>query len=149
MRAYGGVTRNCLRAAETVTKTPRARVRVRAPLALAGAVFQVGVCVMAGAIDGMEWRWKEKESIDLGGPPPLSHDIRTPRTQINMQTITRAGGDKVGEDYTPQDVIVDVMIEYTGPQFMDELSRLVRDATKGAGAVEEVADEDEDGGGGG
>lgn len=43
VRAYGGVTRNCLRAAETVTMVPRALVRVKAPLSLAGGVFQVHV----------------------------------------------------------------------------------------------------------
>lgn len=41
VRAYGGVTRLCLRAAETVTKVPRATVRVRAPMNWAGVVFQV------------------------------------------------------------------------------------------------------------
>lgn len=51
VRAYGGVTRNCLRAAETVTRVPRAMVRVKAPLALAGAVFQVSVgCVIDQSI---------------------------------------------------------------------------------------------------
>lgn len=41
-------------------------------------------------------------------------------------------------------MIVDARLEYTGPEFMDELKRLVRDATKGAGSVEEV-EEDGDG----
>lgn len=61
----------------------------------------------------------------------------------STQTITRAGGDKVSEDYTVDDVIVDARLEYTGPQFMDELQRLVRDATKGAGSVEEVEEEED------
>lgn len=41
VRAYGGVARTCLRNAETVTHIPKVLVRLKAPLALAGAVFQV------------------------------------------------------------------------------------------------------------
>lgn len=41
MRAYGGVARTCLRNAETVTHIPKVSVRLIAPLAMSGAVFQV------------------------------------------------------------------------------------------------------------
>jgi hypothetical protein len=71
-------------------------------------------------------------------PPPSPFNHYHPH---DKQTITRAGGEKAAEDYTPEDVIVDAHLEYTGPGFMDDLRRLVRDATKGAGSVEEVVGE--------
>ena len=41
VRAYGGVTRNCLRNAETIIHIPKVMLQVRAPLSMAGQVFQV------------------------------------------------------------------------------------------------------------
>lgn len=41
IRAYGGVARNCLRNAETVVHIPKVTIRIRAPLAMAGQIFQV------------------------------------------------------------------------------------------------------------
>lgn len=40
---------------------------------------------------------------------------------------------------------MDIRLEYTGPGFMDELQGLMRDATKGAGEVAEVVEEEEEG----
>ena len=76
-----------------------------------------------------------------GGPAYIIH-LHTYPHACSTQTITRAGGDRVAEDYTVDNVIVDARLEYTGPEFMDELQRLVRDGTKGAGRVEEVEEED-------
>lgn len=42
VRAYGGVARTCIRNAETLTHIPKVLVRLRAPLTMSGAVFQVG-----------------------------------------------------------------------------------------------------------
>ena len=53
VRAYGGATRSCLRESETLTRVPRALVRVKAPLALAGAVFQVCKMGWCGGLDGL------------------------------------------------------------------------------------------------
>lgn len=68
----------------------------------------------------------------------IKRHIPTYTTNHRTQTITRAGGDKVREDYTPEEVIVDARLEYTGPEFMEDLQRLLRDATKGAGEVAEM-----------
>lgn len=81
-----------------------------------------------------DWRPRWPTPRSTRHPPhPFQH-------APHKQSITRVGGDKVSEDYTPEEVIVDARMEYTGPVFMDELQRLVRDATKGAGSVEEIAE---------
>lgn len=90
VRAYGGVARTCLRNAETMTHIPKVLVRLIAPLAMSGAVFQ---------------------------------------------TISRV--EKVGEDYTAEEVMVDVKVEASQ---VEGLRQQLQDATKGAGRLEEKAD---------
>ena len=65
----------------------------------------------------------------------LSHTFQT-CTQINTpQTISRA--EKLGEDYTEGEVLVEVKVERGQ---IEEVRQQLQDATKGAGTVEELVD---------
>lgn len=65
-------------------------------------------------------------SLIVPYPPSFSHFL------TSLQTISRA--EKVGEDYTAEEVMVDVKVEASQ---VEGLRQQLQDATKGAGRLEE------------